>query len=206
VQHFRLYIIPITLLIFLMGGSVFAQDITIDKDKSRLWIEGRSNVNQFSCRAATYDTIISSPVSEDVDPDVEVDIEVEGFDCGKRRMNRDLYDALMAEIHPYISFEYTSTESVAYDDSQDKYDLTVRGYLTVAGHTKEIKFPMQALVLEDGTLKATGQTELRMTDYNVEPPRALLGMVRVDDLLSVHFELFATLRNREPFDDKQDKE
>lgn len=184
-----------------MGGSVFAQEVSIDKEKSRLWIEGRSNVNQFSCRAATYDTMISSPESEDVD--VDVDIEVEGFDCGKRRMNRDLHETLLSEIHPYISFEYISTDSMAYDDSQDLYDLTVTGYLTVAGQKKEIEFPMQALILEDGTLKATGQTELRMTDYNVEPPRALLGMVRVDDLLSVHFELFATTRNWEPFDDEQ---
>lgn len=86
------------------------------------------------------------------------------------------------------------------------YELTVKGYLTVAGHKKEIEFPMQALVLEDGTLKATGQTELRMTDYNVEPPRAMLGMIRVDDLFSVHFELFATIRIWEPFDDEQNKD
>ncbi|CAN5331303.1 hypothetical protein BH23BAC3_BH23BAC3_36150 [soil metagenome] len=111
-QHFRLYIIPITILLFLMGGSVFAQDVIIDKEKSHLWIEGRSNVNQFSCRAAIYDTMVSAPVAEDDTLDVEVDIEVEGFDCGKRRMNRDLYEALLAEIHPYISFEYTSTESM----------------------------------------------------------------------------------------------
>ncbi len=204
--HFRLHIIPIIVLFSMIGGSVYAQNISIDKERSRLWIEGRTNVNQFSCRASSYDTLVSSQELEDADVDVEVDIEVESFDCGKRRMNRDLYETLLSDKHPYISFEYKDLESMTYDDSQDLYDLVVKGYLTVAGHTKEIEFPMQALMLEDETLKATGQTELRMTDYNVEPPRALLGMVRVDDLLRVHFEIFATTHNWEPFDDEQNKE
>lgn len=194
---FRLHIIPILLLIHL-GGSVLAQDlsvdltqnVTIDKEKSRLWIEGRSNVSHFNCRAATYD---SSPVIEEERIDVEVDIEVKSFDCGKRRMNRDLYETLLSDKHPFISFEYTDTPSVTYDDSQDLYNLMVKGNLTVAGHKKEIEFPMKAFVLDNGTIRAVGETELRMTDYNVEPPTALLGMVRVDDLLTVHFELYASI-------------
>lgn len=204
-HHFRLHIIPLALLFLFLGGSALAQDITLDKGKSRLWIEGSTNVNKFSCRAASYDTMVSSPVAER-ELDVEVDIEVRGFDCGKRRMNRDLYETLLSEKHPFISFEYTSTHSITYDDSEDLYDLMVIGYLTVAGHKKKIEFPMQAYVQDDGTLRATGKTELRMTDYNVEPPTALLGMVRVDDLLSVHFELFASIPNPEVFYDEQIRE
>lgn len=202
----RLHIIVIAMMLILAGGSVFAQEVTIDKDQSRLWIEGRSNVNQFSCRAATYDTMVSAPAAEDGQLDVEVDIDVEGFDCGKRRMNRDLYETLLSDTHPKISFEYTDTEEISFDESLDLYHLKVKGNLTVAGHTKEIKFPMQADVVENGTMMATGQTELKMTDYNVEPPRALLGMVRVDDLLTVHFELLVSIKNPEQFYVEQNQE
>jgi len=202
----RLHIIPIALLMILSGGTVFAQEVTIDKDQSRLWIEGRSNVNEFRCQAATYDTMVSAPAAEDDTLDVEVDIDVKGFDCGKRRMNRDLHETLLSDTHPKISFEYTRTVELSYDENRDLYQLEVIGNLTVAGHTKIIQFPMQAVVLENGTLKATGQTELRMTDYNVEPPRALLGMVRVDDLLSVHFELLVSLNNLEQFYVEQNQE
>lgn len=202
----RLHIILIAIMMMLTGGTVFAQEITIDKDQSRLWIEGRSNVNEFRCRAATYDTMFSPPAAEDDTLDVEVDIDVEGFDCGKRRMNRDLYETLLSDTHPKISFEYTGTEEISFDEDRDHYHLTVKGFLTVAGHTNEIKFPMQAEVLENGMMKATGQTEIRMTDFNVEPPRALLGMVRVNDLLSVHFELLVSINNLEQFYVEQNQE
>lgn len=204
-SNFRLNIIPVTLLLFLLGGSTRAQDISLDKEKSRLWIEGSTNVNQFSCMAASYDTMVSTPIAEDGDLDVEVDIEVKGFDCGRRRMNRDLYETLLSEEHPFISFEYTATESIFYDDSEGLYHIKVKGDLTVAGHKKEIEFPMKA-TLHDGSLRAIGQSEIRMTDYNVEPPTKLLGMVRVDDQLSVHFELYATTNNTASFFDGQNKE
>jgi len=201
--HFRQHILFTATLFLLLGGSAFAQNINIDKEKSRLWIEGRSNVNQFNCRAERYNTTINQPGSQNEQLDVEVDIAVSGFECGKRRMNRDLNEALRSEDFPNISFDYKETRSMSYDDSKDQFVLTVVGYLTVAGHRKEIEFPMEATALEDGTLRATGVTELRMTDYNVEPPTALLGLVKVEDSLTVHFELFANTSNSEPFNDAQ---
>jgi len=196
-NHFRLYIFAFLALVLLLpGGSVFAQEITIDHENSQLWIEGKSNVNQFSCKAERYNSKIKPPASAGA-IEVEVDISVEGFECGKRRMNRDLNEALMSKKHPFISFEYTETRSMDFNDSSDQYRLVVAGNLTVAGHTRQIEFPMEAFVQEDGTIRAIGETELRMTDYNVEPPTAMLGIVRVDDIFTVHFELFASTRDPE---------
>lgn len=186
-------------------GSVLAQDITVDKEKSRLWIEGSSNVNKFQCRAARYNTEVQPP-TRDTTVQVEVDVAVEGFDCGKRRMNRDLYETLLSERHPFISFEYKNTESMTFSEETDTYNLTVSGALTVAGHTNNISFPLMAEVLDDGNIRAIGQTDLKMTAYNVEPPSALLGLVRVNDELTVHFELIASLNNLELPQNGQDQE
>lgn len=191
--------INITLLLLSIGlifGTVYAQDININQDKSRLWIEGSSNVNKFQCSAARYNTQVQPP-TKDTTVEVDVDVAVEGFDCGKRRMNRDLHETLLSNRHPFITFEYLSTESMTYSEETDTYDLMVNGALTVAGHTNKITFPLTAEMLEDGTIKATGQTDLKMTAYNVEPPSALLGLVRVNDELTVHFELIASLNNLE---------
>lgn len=193
------------LSIGLIFGTVFAQDITINQEKSRLWIEGSSNVNNFQCRAGRYNTQVQPP-TKDTTVQVEVDVAVEGFDCGKRRMNRDLYETLLSNRHPYISFEYINTESMTYSDEMDTYDLMVNGALTVAGHTNKITFPLTAELLEDGTIRAIGQTDLKMTAYNVEPPSALLGLVRVNDELTVHFELIASVNNVEFLKNGQDQE
>lgn len=204
-HNLRIHITLFLLSIGLIFGTVFAQDITINQEKSRLWIEGSSNVNNFQCRAARYNTQVQPP-TKDTTVQVEVDVAVEGFDCGKRRMNRDLYETLLSNRHPFISFEYINTESMTYSGETDRYDLMVNGTLTVAGHTNNITFPLTAELLEDGTIRAIGQTDLKMTAYNVEPPSALLGLVRVNDELTVHFELIASLNNVEFLQNGQDQE
>lgn len=193
------------LLLSMISGTILAQDISIDREESRLWIEGSSNVNNFRCNAGRYQSQVEPPTS-DTSVKVEVDVAVEGFDCGKRRMNRDLYETLRSKRHPQISFQYVSTESMTYVDESDKYELIVNGRLTVAGQTNDIQFPLDAVIYEDGTIRATGSTVLKMTDYNVEPPSALLGLVRVDDELTVYFELFASMNNFELASDGQDQQ
>lgn len=201
----RIHIPLLMLLLSMISGTILAQDISIDREESRLWIEGSSNVNNFRCNAGRYQSQVDPPTS-DTTVKVEVDVAVEGFDCGKRRMNRDLYETLRSKRHPQISFQYVSTESMTYVDESDKYELIVNGRLTVAGHTNDIQFPLDAVIYEDGTIRATGSTVLKMTDYNVEPPSALLGLVRVDDELTVYFELFASMNNFELASDGQDQQ
>lgn len=192
-------------MIGIVCGTAVAQNISIDRDNSRLWIEGSSNVNKFQCRAARYNTELEPPTT-DTTTRVEVDVAVEGFDCGKRRMNRDLYETLLSGKHPFISFDYDSTESITYDEETDTYMLVVNGTLTVAGHTNRIQFPLTAEIINDDKIKAVGSTDLKMTEYNVEPPSALLGLVRVNDELTVHFEIIATLKNFKLTTDGQDQE
>jgi polyisoprenoid-binding protein YceI len=195
VHYFRLHILLPLICLLLSGGSSFAQDVSIQKDQSTLWIEGKSNVNQFTCHAKKYSTLIDTPEMEHDPFKLFVEIAVNGFDCGKRRMNRDLYDALKADDHPTIDFEYEKTHSLSYSDSTDLYKLMVNGTLTVAGHTKTIEFPMSATLLDEGSIRAEGQANIRMSEYNVEPPTALFGLVKVDDKLTVHFELFASIKD-----------
>lgn len=202
---FRLHISFLILIAGLIVGVAQAQDITINKEQSRLWIEGSSNVNRFQCRAARYNTDVAPPTT-DTTTKVEVDVAVEGFDCGKRRMNRDLYETLLANKHPFISFEYQSTESMTFSEETDTYTMVVNGRLTVAGHTNQIQFPLTAELINGNTIRAVGSTDLKMTAYNVEPPSALLGLVRVNDELTVHFEIVANLNNLELPQNGQDQE
>lgn len=200
-----LHITLFTLTLCLICGTAIAQEITINSEQSRLWIEGSSNVNNFQCRAARYNTQVQPP-TKDTTVQVEVDVDVEGFECGKRRMNRDLYETLLSTRHPFISFDYQSTESMSFEDDTDTYTLVINGHLTVAGHTNNIQFPLTAELIEDDIIRATGKTDLKMTDYNVEPPSALLGLVRVNNELTVHFELVASLNNIELLQNGQDQE
>jgi len=49
--------------------------------------------------------------------------------------------------------------------------------------------------LDDGRIRVTGKKEIKMTDYDVEPPTGLFGLVRAEDELTVHFDLYVLEEN-----------
>lgn len=199
--NFRFYIalLFILLMMLLSGGSLYGQQMIVNDEKSNLWIEGRSNVNSFSCDANQYDVnsqripAIKPETPNEDNLQIEVSIQVDGFDCGKNKMNRDLYQALKADEYETIHFEYQSTEGVDFNEEKNEYRITVNGILTVAGESNNIRFSMDGYLMDDGTIRAKGDTEIEMSDYNVEPPTAMFGIVRVKNTLTVHFDLTAAI-------------
>lgn len=157
--------------------------------------------------------------------DVEVIIRTDSFDCGKRRMNHDLREALKADEHEVIGFEYrrmvafewvegagargagveangknvagavANGQSIAPEASQKRsFVMRVEGDLTVAGVTRRVEVSLEGMRLDHRLVHAQGKTELVMSDYEIDPPRALLGLIEVRDQLTVHFDLLASVR------------
>lgn len=184
-------------------GEVFSfQSTFVPADKSRLWIEGSSNVNQFECRAEEYAGEATLPGTENYTSSqqtttndflsIRIDIQVDSIECGKRKMNHDLQKALQAERFPEISFLFQeATRLNEPQDTEEAFQLKVRGLLTVAGTTKEISFTTEAYYTDQNTVRALGGTTINMTDYGVEPPTALMGLIRANEELTVNFDLIA---------------
>jgi hypothetical protein len=198
----------LSMIILLIGGGelLFGQITFTPDPDSKIWIEGRSNVNQFSCEAGNYQgeavLLNQSPDETDMQADEQVKLElqipVRSFECGRSRMNRDLYNALRSEEFLYIEFEFSNARNITENgDVPNSYILEISGILTVAGISREINFKADGYILEDGRLRAVGQKEILMTDYDVEPPTGLLGLVRAENELTVHFDLYASPRNNE---------
>lgn len=177
-------------------GELFSQNrFTPAEEVSRLWIEGSSNVNTFDCVANEYsgEAVVGQNGTEESDQEdqevtLEVVINVNGFDCGKRKMNSDMKKALKADSYPNITFSYSRAELL---NSNDVNQFIVEGDLTVAGVTREISFIAEGDVSENGEMRARGSKKIFMTDYGIEPPTGLLGLIKADDELTVHFDLTA---------------
>jgi len=175
-------------------GDVLSQNrFTPDEEVSRLWIQGSSNVNTFDCIAHEYDGEAmvkdsSNYNSPEQEVSVEVVIDVEGFDCGKRKMNNDMKDALKADQYPNIRFVYKKAES---NPDLPGNNYIIYGELTVAGVTREISFIAAGDVSNNGEMRVSGNKNIFMTDYGIEPPTGLFGLIKADDELTVHFDLTA---------------
>lgn len=192
-------------LVFVGEVSSFQSTSFVPLDDSRLWFEGSSNVNEFECNATNYTGEATMPGYSDpssflnIDSEVlfvKVDIEVDSIDFGKGKINSDIRKALQADSFPEITFVFEDAELLSVPQTvDDGFEVKVHGYLTVAGTTKKISFITDAYFLDDRRVRATGQSAIKMTDYGVKPPTALMGLIRADEELTVHFDLIATARN-----------
>jgi polyisoprenoid-binding protein YceI len=182
--------------------TVSAQYVTyVPEEISKLWIEGRSNVNEFECQANQYfgeATLFDDPGPVEFSQSTQervfmvVEIRVDGFECGRSRMNRDLQDALRSKDFPEITFLFDSADMIGFPETNDgAFEINVKGTLTVAGNTRDIQFITRAYYLEPARVRAIGKTTIRMSDFDVEPPTALMGLVKADDELTVSFDLLA---------------
>ncbi len=157
-----------------------------DPARSRIWIEGRSTLKRFTCtttRVEGYGMVKAGGAVQG-----QLVVAVQAFDCGKQSMNRDLQKALQADRFPEIRFEPRKVV-VLETPTGDAARLDITGTLTIAGAARTVRFVASGQLLAAGRARLTGLLPLKLTDFDVKPPTALFGLIRVYDQITVHFDL-----------------
>jgi polyisoprenoid-binding protein YceI len=164
--------------------------------ESKLWIEGGSNLHDWSCKANSIDAAIdvdsafltTMTASPTFLKKVEVKVPVRNLKCGNGKMDNNLYKALRADDAPPIGYILASFDVVA-GDTKDSFIVKTAGALTVAGNEKTVKMDVTVTRLPNGGVRAEGALPLLITDFGVKPPTALLGTLRTDNKVTVRFAL-----------------
>jgi hypothetical protein len=178
----------------LAGLPVTAQAQYTVRPSSQFWIDGTSTVNAFTCAAsqvAGHGVVETAPDGQPTELDAEVVIPVRAFDCGVRQMNRDMYEALKGKAHPAVRFALDRAEVLPAPPYSEWTPVRVWGTITLAGERRPVTVTAQGRRLDDGLVRIQGQHALRMTDFDIEPPTGLLGLVRAHDDIVVRFDLVA---------------
>ncbi len=164
---------------------------------SRVWIEGSSNVHDWTCRARTFQARVDlapgaspSPSSTlaDIVQRVVVTVQVRDLECGNRKMERDLYHALKAD-DPSSPATILAVMTAIPGVSKQPATLETAGTLGVAGVERAVHVDIAMERLADGTVKARGSLPLLMTDFGVTPPTGLFGLIKSRNEVVVKFEL-----------------
>jgi hypothetical protein len=104
-------------------------------------------------------------------------------------MDRIMYDALKAGDASDVGYIVGSFDAVP-GVAGDTFVVHTMGTLTVAGRENAVRMNVRAERLPGGTIRATSEVSILMSDYGVKPPIALLGMLQTDNRIVVKFELF----------------
>ena len=103
-------------------------------------------------------------------------------------MDNKTYDALKAKSYPYISFKMTSLKSMT--KSGTGYLVKVMGDLTIAGKTRNVELTAMAYIKENGKILFDGSRSLKMTEYGIDPPTAMMGAMQVGDDVTIKFKVY----------------
>ena len=171
---------------------------------SRLWIEGGANVGSWSCSARQFEALVLVDTGYHRDRgtlsalhanlrEVEVRVRVRALTCGNPVMDGDLYGALKAKGKNDSSI-IVGRFDVAQPAAGDAAVLRTAGSLTVVGVERSVAMDITLDRLADGTLRTRGSVPMKMTDFGIRPPTAMLGLVKTRNELTVRFELLVDPR------------
>ena len=71
-------------------------------------------------------------------------------------------------------------------DERDLFDTKIMGELTICGFKKLIPIDIKVLNTTKG-VNVSGTYDMKMTDFKIDPPTALMGTIKTGDEISIHF-------------------
>ena len=184
-KHLRFNKILFILIIFLVGQTS-GQEYTLSNAASELTVFGTSNLHDWDVNAETQSGKLVLDASDQLQiKHLKVVVTAESLKSGRGGMDKNTYKALNTSKPKSIILEMNNV-STNSDLGNGSYRVSSVGDLTIAGVTKktEIEFIME---LSSNTVNLKGKKILKMTDYGVTPPKALLGTITTGDEISINF-------------------
>jgi polyisoprenoid-binding protein YceI len=113
-------------------------------------------------------------------------LNVKDLKSDNSALNDNAYKALKSDEYKDIRYQLTS--STVTPEVGGKL-IKSKGNLTIAGVTKEIKMQVHCIINADGSVTSKGSYQLKMTDFDVEPPIFMWGAMKTGDALTLNFEI-----------------
>lgn len=215
-----LHLLLFSVFIFTFSPTAIAQSVisspgTIEiEEGGQLWVEGSASIVDYRCSAdkpSGQGKIENTQEPQDNVKNGEgavsitVSIPVDALSCGKKAMDNDLYKALKIDKHPNIFYkllEANLSESApyVYDVEGEWMNIETRGVLEIAGVKDTTTVTVQGKLLENSRFRVKGSKEVNMDTFNIDPPTAMLGLIKADKELAVFFDVTVKLLGSEESD------
>ena len=183
------------LLCWVMVLGISNDTVVMIDPSSQLSLFGSSNINKFQCdctdefprstlkfnrgkngTSATFSNAILS-------------IRAGALDCGNKIMNKDLYKTLKGDEYPQIQIELLQVKQLNDSKPGAWSNQLVEAALTIAGVRKTIELSVRAQQTDPDRFRFVSDKNILMTEFGLIPPKALMGTIKVNDLIRIHMDL-----------------
>ncbi len=192
-------------------GSIFtfvsvlmcANGVFVEVQSScKLWIQGDSTLHGFTSTATQVTAVLHTETngkssSESALPlrerilsgkagRLELTIPVRSLKSGESQMDKNMYNTLKEKEYPVITF--TLSEYEVGKTTGSSLPVKAKGRLSITGAERDIELHAKGQLSSKG-LSVTGEQEVLMTDYQIVPPKLMMGMLKVANRIVVHYHL-----------------
>lgn len=182
----------VSILLYLISGTAYARQTNevnfLILENSKLRINGTSNVTDFQCiykDRISADTLKQSITFGDtltISGD-KITIAVGSLDCGKKVINRDLQKTLQASKYPTLELGLLTVEI------SDTTPFNALLEITIAEVTQNRFIEINSFENNDDQLVFSGKGKILLTDFGLDPPTALFGLIKVSNEIEIMFDL-----------------
>lgn len=186
------------LMILVIGAAsaapvLAAEPLRYQTREALVWVEGTSTLHDWRVESTALDGEVLVPedffdddTASGLVPAGSATLPARSLKSDKRRMDSLMHESLATETHPTIEFGLTDA---TVDGSPSATEATVRatGRLTVAGVTCDVSVSLRVDRSTPDVMVVSGELPLKMTDFGIDPPRAMLGTLKTGDEVTVGF-------------------
>jgi len=182
--------VNLTLILFFAISQLFGQT-AFSVSAYKMTIKGTSNLHDWE--STVKELRAKGDISLQQDKftalnALSVEVPVKSIKSTKGSiMDNKTYDALKADNHPNITFKLEGVTPIKAQ--ADGYTVTASGNLSFAGSTKKVELTVKGKSNGDGTITFSGSQKLKMTDFGIKPPTALMGTMKVGNEVEVVFSV-----------------
>jgi polyisoprenoid-binding protein YceI len=154
-------------------------------------LNGTSNLHDWEMKAGSGTSAASFVVTNGKVTSLSklnFSLPAKNLKSGKSAMDKNTYKALKTDANPNISFVLTSATIVS--TGGNNYKLNCQGKMSIAGKTNQTELVATGIYNPaDRSFTVIGVKKMKMTDYNVKPPTALLGTIKTGNDITISYNL-----------------
>ena len=151
---------------------------------SSVTIEGTSTLHAWTMTGATIKGQIDAASPDNAK--VIVTIPVTSIKSEHSKMDKLMAEALKARQHPEIRYELLQS-SLTKGSPEANFAVTAKGKLTIAGVSRDVELAVTGARNAEGKYVLTGSAPLKMTEFGIKPPTAMMGTIKTGDDVKVTF-------------------
>jgi hypothetical protein len=189
---FKFKIIAIIILFQAVSAAdLKGQSFELSKESAPIVVSGTSTLHDWKMILNIYDCstnfIMKGSQVEGIDA-VTFSCKATDLKSDNSLMDRKAYSALKVTAFPEIKFISTSAGGITQD--KNKFSGNLSGNLIIAGKSVAVSIPLTGALPNinvTSKIEVRGETELKMSDFDISPPTAMMGALKTGDKIKISF-------------------